>query len=160
MNFRPLRAKPLLLAATLPAAILLAATLPAMAQDDGYWKATSKTARSITGDIVLRGERLTMNFTGFTIAQIRTLEPAEINGVFNADASESGGNLYRLNIPGDKTFLHRNTLCGAEPTQYMATYRTGKDLQVAFFSGSAVPAMTAEALNTSTTLCGTYMYSH
>lgn len=139
--------------------LLLAATLPAMAQDDGYWKATSKTARSITGDIVLRGERLTMNFNGFTIAQIRTLEPAEINGVFNAAATEPGGNLYRLNIPAEKSLLHKNTLCGTEPTQYMATYRVGKDLQLAFFSGSAVPAMTAEALNTSSTLCGTYMYS-
>lgn len=139
--------------------MLFAATLPAMAQDDGYWKAESKTAKSITGDIVLRGERLTINFAGYTIAQIRTLEPAELNGVFDAGATDPGGNLYRLNIPAEKSFLHKNTLCGAEPTQYLATYRVGKDLQLAFFSGSAVPNMTAEAMNTSTTLCGTYLYS-
>lgn len=139
--------------------MLLATTVPAMAQDDGYWKATSKTARSITGDIVLRGERLTINFTGFTIAQIRTLEAAEINTVFNTEATEPGGNLYRLNIPAEKTFLHRNTLCGTEPTQYMATYRTGKELQLAFFSGSAVPKMDPESLAKSTNLCGTYLFN-
>ena len=141
--------------------LLLACSVPAMAQDNGYWKAESKTARTVTGDIALKDEKLTINFTGYTIAQIRTLEPAEITSVFNVDGAPAGtGNLYRLNIPADKPLLHRNTLCGSEPTQYMATYRSGNDLQVAFFSGAAVPAMTAEALADSTSLCGTYMYSH
>ena len=84
--------------------VLLAVSLPATAQDAGYWKATSKTAMSITGDIAISAEKLTINFNTFTIAELRTLKPEEINATFNAEASEPGGHLYRLNIPAKRPF--------------------------------------------------------
>jgi hypothetical protein len=140
------------------AALVLATAGPLHAQDNGYWKAVSKTARSITGDISIKNEKLTIYFSVFIIAEIRSLEAAEAMSVFNADEGGSG-NLYRLNIPADRQFLHRNTLCGAEPTEWMATYRTGKDMQIAFFSGSKMPVFTPDAISSSTNLCGTYTYS-
>jgi hypothetical protein len=141
------------------AGLLMMTALPALAQDGGYWKATSKTASAITGDISLSDEKLAINFSMFTIAQIRTLQPTEINSIFNADANTPGGNLYRLNIPANKVFFHKNTLCGAESTQWMATYVTGKTMQVAFFSGSVMPKLDAESRINATDLCGTFTYS-
>jgi len=141
-------------------ALLLAASLTATAQDAGFWKATSNTARSITGDISFGGDKVMISFSTYTIAQVRTLNAAEVNAVFNADASGTAhGNVYALSIPAKKYFQHKNTLCGAEDTQYMATCASGKELQVAFFSGSKLPVFTPDALANSTALCGTFTYS-
>src|SRR5271167_2518672 len=130
---------------------VLACCLSAVAQEKGNWRASSKTAQSITGDVALSDEKLWINFAGFVIAQIRPLEPAEVGAAFNADASAGGsGNLYRLNVPGTKKFLHKNTLCGSEDTQWMATYVTGKTLEIAFFSGEKMPVFTLDAMENST----------
>jgi hypothetical protein len=134
-------------------------TTSARAQDAGVWRAVSKTAESITGDLALSSDHVMMNFNGFVIAQVKTLSPAELATIFDSPAEGSiPGNMYRLNIPGDKKFLHKNTLCGKENVTYMATYREGKTLQVAFFSGPAIPKLTPEARANDTSLCGTYMY--
>ena len=101
-----------------------------------------------------------INFAPFTIAQIRTLKPDEIGAAFDADTSAGGaGSLYRLNIPASKKFLHNNTLCGSEDTQWMATYVAGHTLQVDFFSGEKPPVFTIDAISNSTDLCGTYTYA-
>jgi hypothetical protein len=129
------------------------------AQEKGDWRAASSTARSITGDVGFSNEKISINFSGFWIAQIRALEPAEISAAFDA-ASDAGGSghLYRLSIPGDKRFLHKNTLCASEDTQWVATYVAGHSLQLAFFSGSKMPVFTPDALANSTSLCGTFSY--
>ena len=133
--------------------------MAASAQDGGYWKATSKTASSITGDIGISGEKLSINFASFTIADLRPLTAEESMALFNLEADADGtGKLYRLNIPAQKTFLHRNTMCGAEATQYLATFASGKTLQAAFFSGSKMPVFTPDAIANSTALCGTFLY--
>jgi hypothetical protein len=138
---------------------VLACGVSAGAQDKGMWRAESSTAQSITGDIALSDEKLTINLTGFVIAQIRRLEPGEVSAVFDADSSAGGsGNLYRLNIPSAKKFMHRNTLCGTEDTQWMATYVAGRSLKVAFFSGAKAPEFTLNAIANSTDLCGTFSY--
>ncbi len=141
-----------------PAALALT-TLTATAQE-GYWKATSNTARSVTGDIAISGEHLTINFLNFTIAQLRPLKQPEILALFNADDSTPGnGSLYRLNIPADRKLLHKNTICGSEDTTYMAAFASGKTLQVAFFSSAAMPTLTPDAIANNPNLCGTYTYS-
>jgi hypothetical protein len=125
-------------------------------QDQGNWRAASTTAQSITGDIGITPDKLFINFSGFTIAEIRKLTPDEMVAVFeNANGS---GNLYRLNVPAEKKFMHHNTLCGSELTQWMVTFNEGKTLHVAFFSGQKVPVMTPEAISNSTDLCGTFLY--
>jgi hypothetical protein len=140
--------------------VALFCSLSCLAQDKGYWRAASHTANSITGDIVISDTKLTINFTVFLLAKARSLAPAEVSAAFDADINAGGrGTLYRLNVPGAKRFLHRNTLCGAEDTQWMATFASGRTLQVAFFSGTEIPVFTFDALGKSTSLCGTYTYS-
>jgi hypothetical protein len=128
--------------------------------DQGYWRPASNTAHSITGDIAFTDAKITIGFNSYVIAQIRALRPAEAGAAFDADTNAPGnGNLYRTNIPAGKRFLHHNTLCGSDDTQWVATWVTGNTLQVAFFSGEKMPLLTLEALPNSTNLCGTYNYT-
>lgn len=142
------------------AAVLVLAALGALAQEAGLWHASSQTARAITGDIGLSAARLTMNFLTFPVARIRPLESSEINGAFNPDPGTQGsGSLYRLNVPSSTRLLHKNTLCGTDDTSWMATWVSGKTLEIAFFSGQKPPVFTAEAIANSPDLCGTYLYT-
>ena len=139
---------------------LLCCSLPAVAQDKGYWQAVSSNASAITGDLTISDSKVSINMTGFPMAQIRPLKPAESSAAFDADPGEGGtGYLYRLNVPAAKRFLHRNTLCGSDDTQWMATYVHGRILRVAFFSGADMPVMTPDALANSSDVCGTFSYS-
>lgn len=144
------------------AALSLAAVecLPVTAQDQGNWRAASSTARAITGDITISDTKVTIDFTRFTIAQIRRLDPNETSAIFAAEGGGGGtGNLYRLSVPPTRQFLRHNTLCGSEETQWMVTNVTGHTLQIAFFSGGRMPVFTPEAIESSTDLCGTFSYA-
>jgi hypothetical protein len=139
----------------------LSFSVPLVAQDTGYWRAAGNTAKSITGDVALTSEKISINFSTYWIAQIRALTPAELSATFGLDANAPGtGNLYRLRIPSDKKLLHKNTLCGGEDTQWLATYSTGRTLQLAFFSTSKMPVLTAEAMTNNSDLCGVFQYQH
>jgi hypothetical protein len=132
------------------------------AQDRGIWRATSSNAKSITGDIQITDLRLVIDFSGYTIAQIRQLKPAELAAMFDVEASgaEGGaGYLYRLNIPATRKFLHKNTLCGTDETRWMATFVEGRNLHLAFLSSTDMPVFTFEALQGSQDLCGTFTYA-
>lgn len=139
--------------------LLFACSLPAVGQDKGPWRAASSEAKQITGDIAIADARLTINFSAFTLAQIRSLTPDEASAAFDADRSvPGGGNLYRLDVPADRKFQHHNTLCGSDETQWMATWASGSELHVAFFSGAAMPKLTLDALRNSSVLCGSFSY--
>ena len=138
--------------------LLIGCALFSSAQDKGDWRAASSNARSITGDIAISDSKVFLNFIGFTIAQIRKLEPAETNTVFASEASSGSGNLYRLTVPAARRFLHHNTLCGSEDVQWMVTSVSERALHVAFFSGADAPVFTPEAMSNSTDLCGTFSY--
>jgi hypothetical protein len=139
---------------------VLACCIAAAAQEKGYWRPANSTAQSITGDIALSDEKITINFSSFTIAHIRSLEPAEVSAVFDVDSNAGGnGNLYRLSIPATKKFMHRNTLCGSEDTQWMAAYAAGRTLHLAFFSGQKMPVFSLNEIGNSTDLCGTFSYA-
>lgn len=132
---------------------------PLAAQDKGYWRADSSTAKSITGDLGISDTKLIMNFLSFPLAQIRKLTPPEGLAAFDVDPSTGvGGNLYRLDVSASRRFLHKNTLCGTEETQWMATYTAGRSLYVDFFSGTDMPKLTFDALQNSPNLCGTFTY--
>lgn len=149
--------RPKLLGALFVSALTI---LPAPAQEKGTWRATSTTARSVTGDLLFGNEKLSINFSTFPIAEIRTLKPDEIAATFSPAVTPTGtGNLYRLSIPGGKVFLHKNTLCGSAETQWMVTYIEGRTLQLAFFSSPQMPVLTPEAVANTTDLCGTYTYT-
>jgi len=132
----------------------------ALAQDKGYWRAESSNANQTTGDIAISETKLTINFISYSLASIRKLSSTEAGAAFDVDVDAAGGgNLYRLSVPGDKRFLHHNTLCGSEETQWMATYAQGRTLHIALFSGSAMPVLTAEGLSSSTDVCGIFSYA-
>ncbi len=136
-------------------------TARADAQEDrGYWRMASTNAKAVTGDLNIGELKVTIDFLTFPIAQIRRLKPVEVSAVFDADVSAGiEGTLYRLNVSPAQRFLHKNTLCGGEATQWMATYATGKTLNVAFFSGDDVPVFTFEAIQNTSTMCGSYVYA-
>ncbi len=138
---------------------LLCSPCCALAQERGSWRASSSTARSITGDLAITDTKIVLNFSAFTLAQIRDLTPAEAAAPFNVDGTPTGtGNLYRTSIPAEKRFAHKNTLCGSEETQWVVSYVTGKTLQLAFFSGAQMPVLKPEALANTSSLCGTFTY--
>ena len=134
-------------------------TVASSAQEKGTWRPVSTTARGITGDVAFSETKIAVNFSGFTIAQIRSLTPSEIKAVFDLDGAAVGsGNLYRTSIPAEKRFLNKNTLCGSDETQWVATFVQGHNLELAFFSGASMPTLTPEAVANTTNLCGTFAY--
>ncbi len=139
-------------------AVILASTLSANAQEDGPWRAASTNARAITGDIIFSPLKVSINLTTFTIAQIRSLKTEEVLALFNPDTPTGAGNIFRVEIPADKRFLHHNTLCGSEATQWIITYGQGRSLQIALFSGATPPVLTVDALNDAPNLCGIFGY--
>ncbi len=144
------------------AVVLLAAMCGAAAhaqEDRGYWRAASSNARSITGDVSIAELKVAINYLLFPLAPIRRLKPAEVSAVFDADVNAGiEGSLYRLKVPPWQRFLHKNTLCGEEETEWMATYVAGRTMQVAFFSGDDMPVFTFDAIQHSPALCGTFVY--
>jgi len=142
------------------ATLIAACSFTLNAQEQGYWRAASTNAKSITGDITISETRITINFAPFTIASIRALKTAEVAAVFDADVNSGvQGTLYRLSIPSERRFLHKNTLCGTSDTEWMATFVTGRNLKVAFFSGENVPVLTIDALSNSMDVCGSFTYT-
>lgn len=144
----------------LNAAMVLMLVCSAHAQEDrGLWSAASTNAHAVTGDITIGEAKVTLNFIVFPLAVIRRLKPVEISAVFDADVNAGiEGTLYRLHIPGGQNFAHKNTLCGGEDAQWMATYATGRTLRVVFFSGDDMPAFTFDAMQSANTLCGKFTY--
>jgi hypothetical protein len=101
----------------------------AQSLDKGTWHANSNTASSITGDIIIADAKLTLDLTVLPLASIRTIKSAEVSAVFDANVNAAApGTLYRLKVPAAMRFLHKNTLCGSEITQWMVTYLSGKTL--------------------------------
>jgi hypothetical protein len=144
------------------AALALAGALTCAAQDQdkGYWRAASNAANSITGDIAISGAKITIDYNTYPLTPFRSLKPAEVSSVFDADVNTAGpGTLYRLSVPAAKRFVHHNTLCGTDTTQWMATYVSGRTLSVAFFSGEDQPVFTMDEISNSRHLCGTFSFA-
>jgi hypothetical protein len=159
-----MKLRPTLLVTLLTLAATLAAAQkvdPDRTPDRGIWHPSSKSAKSTTGDIAFSDYKINIDFYNFTIANIRSLTPAELATAFDADPASTtiAGTLYRLDIPGNKKFLHGTTLCGAEDTQWIVTYISGRSLQLLFFSGNDMPVFTPEAFTNNPALCGLYAYT-
>ena len=73
------------------AGLFFACVLPCVAQDSGYWRAASTNANAITGDIVISGSKLTLDFYDFPLSLIRTLTTNEVAAAFDADVNAGGG---------------------------------------------------------------------
>lgn len=142
------------------ALLLVGAGMQISAQETGYWRAANNSAKTFTGDIGLGVDKVAINFSTFTLAEIRELKKDEVSALFDVDAATAvPGKLYRLDIPGSKVFLHKNRLCGSDATQWMATDVIGRELHVAFFSGDQMPQLTLDAMNNNSNLCGNFVYA-
>ncbi len=140
--------------------LLLACPLSCIAQDKGYWRAAGSTANSITGDISIADSKITIDFYVFSMVRARTLTTPEVAAAFDANVNAGGtGVLYRVTVPAAQRLVHKNTLCGTDETRWMATFVSGRTLQVAFFSASDPPTFTLDALRNSPDLCGTFTYA-
>lgn len=160
LECHPQRVKKFVLVPVIAAILALPAAPLCSAQVKGYWRAASSLAHSITGDISIAKSEITINYSMFALVPVRVLNTNEVAAAFDADVnSNATGYLYHLNVPASRRFMHHNTLCGTEETQWMATYVSGRTLQVAFFSGSTPPVITVDALANTMNLCGTYTYS-
>ena len=53
------------------AVLLTVCSISLAAQDRGYWRASTSTARLITGDIAISNTKLTINFLSFPVVQAR-----------------------------------------------------------------------------------------
>jgi hypothetical protein len=139
----------------------LAYTARAGAQEDrGYWQPASTNAHAITGQIDIGESKVTIDFWTFPLARIRRLKPTEVSAVFDADVNAGiEGTLYRLRVPAGQRFEHKNTLCAGEDAQWMATYVTGRTLNVAFFSGDEMPVFTFDAVQNTSALCGAFAFA-
>jgi hypothetical protein len=146
---------------TFVAALLLAGQV-AVAQEQGYWHAADSPARSVTGDVALGENKIVLNnFYSFAMTRVRTLEPAELSSVFDVPSTGAAGQgvLYRLNIPAQQKFQHKNTLCGSDDTTWMVAYAAGRALRIEFFSGEKPPVFTFDAMQNSSQTCGTFAYA-
>lgn len=150
-----------MLATALAIAAMLSGAARARAQEDrGAWMPSSANAKAITGPIVIAEGKVTLDYWIFPMAMIRRLKPVEVSSVFDADVNAGiSGTLYRLRVPAAQRFERKNTLCGDQDAQWMATYVTGKKMNVAFFSGDDVPQFTFGAIQNSSALCGTFGYT-
>jgi hypothetical protein len=149
-----------IICAMLGSMLACCASLAAHAQEMGYWRAASSTAKSVTGDVAFSDARMMIYFSTFPTVQARDLAPGEVSAVFDVDSnSNAKGHLYKVSVPATKKFQHKSTLCGSEDTQWMATYVEGNSLNLAFFSGQKPPTFTLDAISNSPNLCGTYTYT-
>jgi hypothetical protein len=141
------------------AGCMLASYASLIAQEAGYWRAGSSSAKSVTGDVAFADARISIYFSSFAVVLARDLAPGEVSSVFDVDSNSGAkGHLYKISIPAARKFMHKNTLCGAEDTQWMVTYVEGNSLNLAFFSGEKPPTFTLDAISNSPNLCGSYTY--
>jgi hypothetical protein len=85
-------------------------------------------------------------------------------GEIVAMAQPTAATLYKLSIPATTKLVNGNTICGPSAANWLLTVIgtsppvTEQILSLAFFSGSGQPDL-ASAAN-STSLCGTFSYTH
>ncbi len=118
--------------------LVLVCCMTAAAQDKGNWRATSSTAKSITGDVALSDEKVAINFVELYDRSNTRSSAGEASALFDADSSAGGKrqSLSAEHTGGEDIFAARTALCGSEDTQWMVTYASGRSLQLAFFSGA------------------------
>ena len=63
-----------------------------------------RSAQSITGDVALSDEKITINLSSFTMARVRSLEKVEISALFDADSTTPSATAAYIdwNVPASK----------------------------------------------------------
>ncbi|MGC2409122.1 MAG: hypothetical protein WA441_03740 [Methyloceanibacter sp.] len=132
-------------------AMLVGILATAAQAEPASWIAMSKTAMSITGDIVLDDYSL-----AFKNGKSLDLEPYEMarEGDWSGSGEEISGDVFKIDPPSNPKLLHGNTLCGA-PATYVVLWTPGEgELTLNVYSGDGAPTGTPDV----DALCATYSY--
>ena len=117
------------------------------------WHATSKTADSITGDVVYLPNSLTFA-NGTSLAMTAVTNGPAPWAIFSS-GSGGDGEFYKLESPADPELLNGNKLCGMpdQPVTYVmiAPNPKGDEMVLGVFTGKDAPTATSEP-------CATYSY--
>jgi hypothetical protein len=133
------------------AVAILAAVLPQAAQAGDRWAAASKTALSVTGDIVIDHDIVT--FAGGTSLKLKPYEMAR-NGDWGGTGDEVAGDLFKIDPPSNPKLLHGKLLCTDPPT-FVVLWTFGEgELTLNVYSGDAAPTGLPDA----DALCASYSY--
>jgi hypothetical protein len=125
------------------------------------WSAMSTTAMSITGDIAISANDLTMAGADYPLTHVAAAPTQQRAGIGQVVAitQPTGADLYRVKIPGALKLQNGNTLCGGKDVTWLVVVSgSGPTLALAFLAGSAQPSLDGSALSNSTALCGTFTY--
>ena len=131
------------------------------------WAATSNTAVSITGNILLTSQAITISHKQFPIEFVREIDKQDLNNndkLFEPFMRYTfmkplAARLYKTLISRNVKFLNGNTICGpnADATWMLAAF--AKDnLSLAFFSSTDEPNLDYKVVEVSHDLCGTFTY--
>jgi hypothetical protein len=130
------------------------------------WFAVSTTAMGITGDIKFSMNALRINRHTYNLKLVHPLDERDLQNAsllmsYNQVPLNQDAYLFKTTIPKNSPMLGSNTPCGTKNIEWvLAIITKGKQdyLDLAFFSGAALPDLSPPAINRSTELCGTYGY--
>jgi hypothetical protein len=131
------------------------------------WTAMSNTAMSITGDIELSPSALTLAGESYPLVLVQNIAAPQLAaaGEIVAMGQPTAASLYKLTIPATTKLVNGNTICGPNAANWLLTVigtsppvQTDQMLSLAFFSGSGQPDLASAS--SSTSLCGTFSYTH
>ncbi len=126
----------------------------------------SHTAMSITGDIRLSSDKLTMGGADYPLTLARTVDVqhfSDIGKIFFS-MKPTWARLYKIKIPSTaKPIRGGSNICRKDAKWVLVVMESGPntknpELSLAFFSGDAEPNLATAT--ESTDLCGTFSYAH
>lgn len=134
----------------LASTLALAASSEAWAKrGEEHWVAFSKTAMSITGDIVLSPSRLNADGYDFPLRAARDLPN------YGAFFGSVPARVLRVMRPMDPKLMNGNRLGCGHPIQWIVVYRFDNGmLGMDVFEGADLPTMVSDP-----GMCGTYTYT-
>ena len=124
------------------------------------WTAASRTAESITGDVVLTARKIGMQHREFPLTLVHTVDKQHLDdaGKIVDQGMPLSASLYKTMIPRRSKLVHGNSMCGDADATWLLVLRYGEQLSLAFFSGQKEPSLEYEAVENSRSLCGTFHY--
>jgi hypothetical protein len=116
---------------------------------------------SITGDISLTSETITMAHKSFKLKFVREVGKQalqDVGKIVDYPQPASRASLYKTMISSHVVLANANTICGRDDGTWMLAAYDNNKLSLAFFSGTSEPDLDYKVVEVSHTLCGTYAY--
>jgi hypothetical protein len=116
---------------------------------------------SITGDISLTSEAITMVHKSFKLKLVREIGKQalqDVGRIVDHPETPSRASLYKTMISSHAVLASGNTICGPDDGTWMLAVYDNNKLSLAFFSGTSEPNLDYKVVAVNHTLCGTYGY--